>query len=172
MNRFIVISGRSGGGKSTLLRELELRGHAVVPEPGRRIIAEEIQSGGSALPWTDMAAFARRAIAMTLVDRKRAAAAKGPVFFDRSLIDAAAALEHATGEPVLAQLGSAHPYHSKVFMAPPWPEIWQNDGDRRHALTDAVAEYERLCAAYSKLDYELVALPKVSVEERADFIAG
>jgi predicted ATPase len=37
MNRFVVISGCSGGGKSTLLAELGRRGHAVVEEPGRRI---------------------------------------------------------------------------------------------------------------------------------------
>ncbi|WP_207234152.1 AAA family ATPase [Pseudomonas aeruginosa] len=41
MNYFVAISGCSGGGKSTLLAELKLRGHAVVEEPGRRIIQEE-----------------------------------------------------------------------------------------------------------------------------------
>jgi len=172
VNRFIVISGCSGGGKSTLLRELELRGNTVVPEPGRRIIAEERQSGGGALPWVDMSAFARRAIAMALEDRDRAAATLGPVFFDRSLIDAAAALQNATGEPILAQLGSTNPYLPTVFMAQPWPENWQNDGDRRHGFEEAVAEYKRLCTAYSQLGYELIALPKISVEERADFITG
>lgn len=170
MNHFIVISGCSGGGKSTLLRELALRGHTVVLEPGRRVIAQEVYSGGGALPWTDMGAFARRAITMALADRDHAAAVEGPVFFDRSLIDAATALEHATGEPILAQLGTAHPYHPNVFMAPPWPEIWQNDSERRHGFDDAVAEYERLCTAYSQLGYQLLELPKVSVEERADFI--
>jgi predicted ATPase len=32
--RFVVISGCSGGGKSALLSELSERGHAVVEEPG------------------------------------------------------------------------------------------------------------------------------------------
>ncbi|MPT22826.1 MAG: ATPase, partial [Starkeya sp.] len=41
MDRFVVISGCSGGGKSTLLTELARRGFAVVEEPGRRIVAEE-----------------------------------------------------------------------------------------------------------------------------------
>lgn len=51
--RFVVLSGCSGGGKSSLLAALARRGHAVVEEPGRRIVAEETRSGGSALPWTD-----------------------------------------------------------------------------------------------------------------------
>jgi predicted ATPase len=64
MEQFVVISGCSGGGKSTLLAELGRRGHSIVEEPGRRIIKQELQDGGAALPWIDAAAFARRAIAM------------------------------------------------------------------------------------------------------------
>jgi predicted ATPase len=77
MDRFVVISGCSGGGKSTLLAELGRCGHTVVDEPGRRIVVEEMKGGGSALPWVDAAAFARRAIAMALADRDSAAASNG-----------------------------------------------------------------------------------------------
>jgi predicted ATPase len=42
VNRFVVISGCSGGGKSTLLIELGRRGYATVEEPGRRIVKEEM----------------------------------------------------------------------------------------------------------------------------------
>jgi predicted ATPase len=60
-NRFVVISGCSGGGKSTLLNELGRRGYATVGEPGRRIIKQELRGEGFALPWVDEIAFARRA---------------------------------------------------------------------------------------------------------------
>jgi predicted ATPase len=53
MNRLVVISGCSGGGKSTLLAELGRRRYAVVEEPGRRIVKTEIHSNGTALPWID-----------------------------------------------------------------------------------------------------------------------
>src|SRR5262245_63699753 len=68
MQSFVTISGCSGGGKSTLLQELARRGFATVAEPGRRIVAEELQRGGTALPWADAAAFARRAIEVSLAD--------------------------------------------------------------------------------------------------------
>src|SRR5580698_11366292 len=68
MDRFIVISGCSGGGKSTLLSELKRRGHAVMEEPGRRIIADELQGSGQALPWINLTAFAERAVEMSLCD--------------------------------------------------------------------------------------------------------
>jgi predicted ATPase len=106
MDNFVVISGCSGGGKSTLLAELGRRGHAVMEEPGRRIVKEELQGNGSALPWVDEIAFARCAIATALADRVSAKELRGWVFFDRGLIDAAAALQHLTGEHVLSTLGS------------------------------------------------------------------
>lgn len=172
MNRFVVISGCSGGGKSTLLAELGRRGHDVVEEPGRRIVKEELESGGRALPWVDGTAFARRAVVLALADRAAAESHQGWVFFDRGLVDAAAALQHMTGEPALETLARPHPYHRRVFLTLPWPEIYGTDPERRHGLDAAMEEYERLLKAYPALGYEAVVLPKMSVAERADFVLG
>ncbi len=169
MHRFVILSGCSGGGKSALLSELARRGYAVVEEPGRRIIAQERASSGQALPWVDLAAFAVRAIEISLLDRERARAMPGFVFFDRGLIDAAAALEHVTGQPVLKHY-AAERYHPLVFLTPPWPEIYNKDEDRQHGLEDAILEYERLIAAFSSLGYATEILPKHSVAVRADMI--
>ncbi|MBD2747843.1 AAA family ATPase [Microvirga sp. BT688] len=170
MERFVVISGCSGGGKSTLLAELGRRGHPIVEEPGRRIVRQELQEGGTALPWKDAQAFSRRAIAMALEDQAAAAALNGWVFFDRSLVDAAAFLQHLTHEPVLTSLAHLHCYHHTVFLTPPWPEIYVNDPERRHNMEAAEAEYLRLLEAYPMLGYKISILPRVSVAERADMI--
>lgn len=170
VDRFVVLSGCSGGGKSTLLDELGRRGFATIEEPGRRIVRQELECGGAALPWKDVAAFLRRAIDLALADRVEASRLEGRVFFDRGLIDAAAGLEHLTGEPVLRSVAEPHRYHRRVFLVPPWPEIYVSDAERRHGLDAAIAEYERLLQAYASLDYELVILPKVSPAVRADLI--
>lgn len=81
MDRYVVISGCSGGGKSTLLAELKRRGYAVFEEPGRKIIAEERLGSGRALSWVNLMAFAERAIEMSLEDRERAKNLPGMVFF-------------------------------------------------------------------------------------------
>ena len=169
VHRLVAITGCSGGGKSTLLDELRRRGHAVVEEPGRRIIAEERESGGHALPWIDLAAFARRALATARVDRRRAADLASDVFFDRGMIDAAAALEHATGRPALTEIANER-YHRRVFVAPPWREIFSEDADRRHGFDEAVAEYERLLRFCDRLGYEVETLPKIGVAERANWM--
>jgi predicted ATPase len=141
-----------------------------VEEPGRRIVRQEQCAEGLALPWVDEIAFARRAMALALADRTGAAGAAGWTFFDRGLIDAAAALQHLTGEPALAALKHTHRYHSRVFLAPPWPEIYVTDAERRHDLNTAMAEYQRLLAVYPSLGYDVTILPRTGVPERADFV--
>ncbi|MGP1253231.1 MAG: AAA family ATPase [Kiloniellales bacterium] len=172
MGRFVLISGCSGGGKSTLLVELKKRGHCVIEEPGRRIVTEEKAGTGAALPWIDMAAFARRAIAMARSDLSFAERQSGFVFFDRGLVDAAVALEHAAGVPYRRTLGRERHYAPTVFLAPPWPEIYAQDGDRRHDLTSAVEEFERLEAVFADLGYHICLLPKAPVDQRAEFVLG
>ena len=117
-----------------------------------------------------MAAFARRTIEMALADRREAEALAGLVFFDRGLVDAAAAFEHAAGEAAILRLGGAHRYNSDVFLVPPWPEIHVHDAERQLGFDQAVAEYVRLERAYRALGYAVHVLPKVSVAARADFI--
>ena len=170
MNRLVVISGCSGAGKSTLLSELARRGYAVVEEPGRRIVHEEMERGGSALPWLDTIAFLRRALAIALEDWNSAKDTPAWIFFDRGWIDAATGLQYLTGEPVLDQLAPQHRYHPCVFLAPPWPEIYQQDPERRHGLDSALAEYSRLLEVYPSLGYKVSLLPQTAVPVRANFI--
>lgn len=168
-HRHVVISGCSGGGKSTLVAELARRGHPVVEEPGRRIIAEERAGSGAALPWVDPSAFALRAVAMARADLGAVAILPGWVFFDRGLVDAAVALQHIDGVPVERTIGPVR-FHPTVFLVPPWPEIYRTDADRRHGFEAAVAEYDRLLEAWRRLGYRLSILPRISPGARADHV--
>ncbi|SNT74465.1 AAA family ATPase [Paracoccus seriniphilus] len=59
-DHFFVVTGGPGAGKTSLITELARRGLHKVPESGRAIICEEMQSGGDALPWADRMAYAER----------------------------------------------------------------------------------------------------------------
>lgn len=170
MNTRVVISGCSGGGKSTVIDLLAERGFATIPEPGRRVVRDEMAHGGSALPWRNMAAFARRALDLARADYADATGAQDWVFFDRSMIDAAVALENAGGPVMLAGLAASFPYHPLMFMAPPWPEIYVRDAERPTEFEAAHDEYERLARAYPALGYQVVELPRASPSVRADLI--
>ena len=87
-NRLVLISGCSGGGKSTLLAELGRRHYAIVEEPGRRIIRQELVGEGVALPWVNATVFARRALDLAIADRTIVSHTTDWVFFDRGVTDA------------------------------------------------------------------------------------
>lgn len=170
MKNFVIISGCSGGGKSTLLAELSLRGHTVVEEPGRRIVARETASGGTALPWINLQAFAQSAIDMACNDMETVKAVQSWVFFDRGLIDAWAALSRASGMPINAASPWIDRFFPTVFFTPPWPGIYQRDTERRHDLDASLQEYEHLIKTYTELGFRIEKLPKIPIVARADFI--
>jgi predicted ATPase len=58
-SHLFVITGGPGSGKTTLLKELDRRGYPCVPEVARQIIQEQVAAGGSALPWGDLALYAK-----------------------------------------------------------------------------------------------------------------
>lgn len=170
--RRFVISGCSGGGKSTLIAEMARRGYAVKPEPGREIVREQMAAGGDGLPWTDMARFAELCIERSIRFHREAGVEPGPVLFDRSLLDAVNARQQhglPVGEDHRAALRQ-YRYAPTVFMAPPWEELFSSDPERRHAFADAVAEYEALTAFYPAQGYRVVVLPRLPVGQRADFL--
>ncbi|MDX8351303.1 AAA family ATPase [Cognatiyoonia sp. IB215182] len=167
--RRIVISGCSSGGKSTLLAVLAERGFCVFEEPGRAIVKAETAKGGTGLPWSDPKRFADLVITRGKADWQ---AAQGLCFYDRSLIDAVTWYEGQT-EKVPDQVRNlirTHRYDSPVFLAPPWPEIYVQDAERRHGLDAAIAEYAALRKSYPAKGYDMRILPKTDVAARADWV--
>lgn len=160
--RRVVITGCSGGGKSTLLDELSRRGHATVAEPGRRVIASERATGGTGFPWEDIDRFSALAFWMAVADH--AAATADPTFFDRSALDQAAWYARAGKEAP----GEVPSYATDVFLVPPWREIYETDADRRHGFEAAMAEYADLTRRLPEWGYRMHVLPKTTVAERAD----
>ncbi|MCF3936483.1 AAA family ATPase [Acuticoccus sp. M5D2P5] len=168
--RRIVISGASGGGKSTLLAELSRRGYGVMEEPGRAVVREETARGGTGLPTVDLPRFAELAGLRALALHK--AAGEGVTFFDRSVVDAVAVFLRL-GLPLPEGLTGALDrvrYDPLVFMTPPWKAIYRTDAERLHGFEAARAEYEHLLALYPEAGYAVRLLPMVDVAARADFI--
>jgi predicted ATPase len=171
-NYYVVLSGCSGAGKSSLLRELARRGYRVFAEPVRQIIKEQTYIGGDALPGKDFYKLVELSVSRSMNNMISAAAARSHVFFDRSIVDMFSGLERMkVSVPThLVTAVQKFKYNRKVFITPPWREIFCNDNERTHSFDDSVAEYAMLLKTYPRLGYELILVPKVSVPERADFV--
>ena len=117
-----------------------------------------------------MKAFARRAVEMAKSDLQVAQHINGLVFFDRGLIDAAVALAHCGGPTLEQTLGETKAHWERVFLVPPWRELFTNDAERRHCFETAVQEHIRIEEALDALGYIRTLLPKVSVQARAEIV--
>jgi predicted ATPase len=94
------------------------------------------------------------------------------VFFDRGVPDVVGYLR-LLGLPVPAHMDRAartFRYNRRVFIAPPWAEIFRGDRERRQTFEEAVRTYEAMVATYRLYGYQLVELPRSSVEQRARFV--
>jgi predicted ATPase len=170
--RFHVITGGPGSGKTSLIEALARAGYARTVEAGRAVIQDQLAIDGPALPWRDPLAFAELMLSWELRSYRMAEEMTGPVFFDRGVTDLVGYLT-LIGQPVpahVAQAAERFRYNRRVFVAPPWPEIYTQDAERKQMPEEAVRTYEALVVAYSSRGYELVSLPLVSVEERVRFV--
>ena len=170
--QFVMISGCSGSGKSTLLAELARRGFQTFAEPGRQVVKEQQHIGGDALPWTNAAKFVDLVVSRAMHQMVTAAGTDKLAFFDRGIVDAVTALE-SLNLPVPTHFRAAltrYRYNERVFLSPPWPEIFSNDNERRHAFAEAASEHAALERAYARLGYEIITPPKHDVSSRADFL--
>jgi predicted ATPase len=170
MDRFFVITGGPGSGKTSLIAALD--GIHRMPEAGRAIIQEELAAGGSALPWQNPLAFAEKMLERDIAAWKAAERLDGPVIFDRGIPDVVGYLQWS-GLPVpphLAQAAADRRYSRRVFLAPPWPKIFTQDAERKQTLAEAEATCRVMREVYAGLGYELVELPLVPIAERAAFV--
>lgn len=171
-DRFIVITGGPGAGKSTLIDALERAGYARSVEAGRSIIRDQMAIGGPALPWADPGLFAEQMLAWEMWSHHLARQACGPVFFDRGVPDVIGYLR-LSGLPVpghMRRAAAMFRYNGRVFIAPPWREIFTQDAERRQDFAEAARTCAAVAEAYAELGYELVTLPHAPVAERVRFV--
>lgn len=168
-----VVTGGPGSGKSALIDALGARGVAVADEVGRAVIRQQVAIGGQGLPWADRALFAELMLSWEV--RAHEAAVGGevrPVVFDRGVPDVLGYLT-LSGLPVPDHVRTAAEtcrYDAAVFVAPPWEAIFGPDAERKQDFAEAVRTFDMMTSVYAGLGYELVELPKASVQARAAFV--
>jgi predicted ATPase len=171
-DRFIVVTGGPGSGKSTLIDALERAGFGRTMEAGRGIIQDQVAISGRALPWIDPALFAEMMLVWEMRSYRTAKQQAGIIFFDRGVPDVAGYLR-LMKLPVPEYVVKAvemFRYNSRVFIAPPWEEIFRQDHERKQDFDEAVRTYEALASTYAELGYQLVELPRAGVEPRVQFV--
>lgn len=167
----IIITGGPCTGKSTLIKALADQGYQVHDEFARSVIKEQLTLGTNKVPWDDNYGFSTIVLAkMQELNQNIDDAAIH--FLDRGIPDLAAYLKLSKDPlPVSfdAFLEEAH-YHKQVLILPPWEEIYENDTERKESFDKAILIYQSLKETYAHYGFDLLEVPKTSVEERVRFI--
>lgn len=168
----MVVTGGPGMGKTSIINSLKKRGFETVAECGRDIIQQQIKSGGDKLPWMDRAAFADEMFKQSLADYEKWMNSREPVFFDRGIPDVIGYLKlcQLPVPDLILRAAEVCRYSTKVFITPPWEEIFTQDEERKQSFQEAIETYDVMVEVYSSLGYEIIVIPKTTVSDRSDFI--
>jgi predicted ATPase len=164
-----VITGGPGVGKTTTLEILAQRGYETVRETARDIISLQQEAGEDGiLPWTDNFGF-QYLVLDTLLRRERQATGEH-VFCDRGAFDAIAYCKIFGNDlpPPLMNVAKTRRYE-KVFLLDQLPN-YVTDKERRESPELANAIHQAIGEAYMELGCDVIRVPVLPPQERADYI--
>lgn len=171
-NQLIVIIGGPGSGKTSIIEELSRRGYCCYPEISRQVTLEARQQGIEQLFLEKPLLFSELLLEGRKKQFRDAKLETHPfVFLDRGIPDVLAYM-HYIGDSYPAFFDAACREHKydRIFVLPPWENIYQSDSERYETFAQARLIHQHLTETYQNYGYDLTEVPKVPVPDRIDFI--
>ena len=162
-----------GGGKSTILNALILKGYTCISEPAREILKEQRAAGKDGTPDKNPARFNELMLEKMISDYESNQKSDDIIIFDRGIADVIAYAELLNTDSTAAvKAANECKYNNHVFMFDAWKEIYTNDDERKMSFELSAGFAKSVRNVYMKLGYEIIDVPFVSIDERVEFIIG
>ncbi len=142
------------------------------PKPDAASSVPSRRSPVPAVPWRSPSLFAELMLSWEMRSHAAGQDMEGPLFFDRGIPDTIGYLR-LTGLTVpdhMMRAAKTMRYNRRVFIAPFWPEIFEQDAERRQTAAEAERTFDAMRTVYEELGYELLNLPLAPVGERVRFV--
>jgi predicted ATPase len=171
-NKKIVITGGPGTGKSSVIHHLEHQGHTCFHEVSREITAAAQKEGITQLFLEKPILFSEKLLEARVHQHKEASSmSRSAVFLDRGIPDVVAYMEYfGTTYPEKFVHACRDHNYDRIFLLPPWEEIYITDNERYESFEQALIIHDHLKKTYLSYGYEPIEVPKSSIENRSDFI--
>lgn len=168
----IVITGGPSSGKTSLIDVLMHKNFSCFPEISREISIEAQKKGIEHLFVENPIGFSEKVLEGRLKQFELANQMSNEViFFDRGIPDVEAYLGFSEkNHSIDFETINAENRYSKIFILPPWEAIHENDAVRYESFAQAQEIYNHIKSTYEKYGYEIIEIPKVSIENRISFI--
>lgn len=165
-----IITGGGGSGKTSLINALSKQGYKCFPEVSRQIIAEQQKINGDLMPWENLNNFGYECLRR--MEKQLDKIHYQPTFYDRGIPDIIAYYKTKDIKASRLFYSKLKLYNQKVFLCPPWQDIFTNDAQRPESFEYAKNIYDLLRATYKELGFHIIEVPKMNVESRTNFIAN
>ncbi|MAP81395.1 MAG: ATPase [Aequorivita sp.] len=168
----IVITGGPGSGKTALINYLEKEGYPVMHEISRQVTLEAQRQGIEQLFLENPILFSEKLLEGRLKQFQEGANFAAPVlFYDRGMPDVIAYMEFVDIHYPKNFSETCKEYrYDKVFVLPPWEEIYEQDNERYESFNQAEKIFDFLKQGYVNYGYNVTEVPIGTIKERADFI--
>jgi len=168
----IIITGGPGSGKTALINHLEKEGYPVMHEISRQVIQEAQKEGIEQLFLENPILFSEKLLSGRLKQFNEAINYAAPIlFYDRGMPDVTAYMDFLnTHYPENFSNSCLENRYNKIFVLPPWEDIYQKDNERYESFEQAEKIFHYLKASYEKYGYTVFEVPVGSIKERVQFI--
>ena len=168
---YYILTGPPSSGKTALINYFQHLGYTCFDEMARAIIQENKKNNINCFPWNNIKEFSHQ-VFLRSVDLFVAEPSNSLCFLDRSIVDLVAYLDLAKikRNPLYIKTIKDISYNKKVFFLPFWDKIYLNDNERIETKQQALLIEKHLLLVYRELGFDLVVVPKLKLEKRADFI--
>ena len=165
-NKKIVITGGPRSGKTSLIDELENRKFNCEKEIVRSLTIKGQKDGNDQLFLKEPLNFSKTLLDLRIIqfNKKQVASI---TFFDRGVQDALAYLNFLNTKydnDILKKCERIK--YDKVFILPPWKEIYKQDECRYETFEESIKIFEEIIKIYHFFKMKTIILEKDSVDNR------
>lgn len=170
--QIVLLIGGPGTGKSTIINQLIEKGYCCYPEISREVTLEAKKNGVDQLFVEKPLLFSELLLKGRIKQYQNALIEPHHiVFIDRGIPDVLAYMNFIGDTyPEYFENACKEHIYTKIFVLPTWEDIYISDNERYESFEQAGKIQNHLIETYKNYGYNLIEVPKDTVENRIEFI--